>query len=153
MGQQPAGHSVDLELLSAALRHLRDAEHLADAMSPHVSLDQAHHLAGFAPECARKAAIAAEWVNKPLGHILGNKADAVLELASILAPAATDSALQGWGKTYKTLGRWDPAHRYDESGTHKRPQVEALLRESRQVVIEIMAALWADGRLPLESIQ
>ena len=40
------------DLVSAALRHARDAEWLA-----HRSPDQAYHLAGYAPECARKATV------------------------------------------------------------------------------------------------
>jgi hypothetical protein len=92
VGKKRAAQSAHLALFSAALRHLRDAEHLADATTPHGSLDQAYHLAGFAPECGRKATIAADWMNKALGHDLG-------------------------------------------------------------VVDEIMAALWADGRLPLDGLQ
>ncbi|HTN86613.1 MAG TPA: hypothetical protein VL242_23090 [Sorangium sp.] len=153
MGKQPPARSAHLTLLSAALRHLRDAEHLADATSPHLSLDQAYHLAGFAPECARKAAIAAPWVNKPLGHELGDNAEVVLELALTLDPFATRYALQGWGTTYPALDKWEPGCRYEQTSTFTSAHVEPLLREARRVVEEIMAALWADGRLPLERLR
>jgi hypothetical protein len=73
-------HAVDL--LSAALRHVRDAEHLATPNHSGYSPDQAHHLAGFGPECAQKATL------------------------------------------------------------------QAIVREARDLVDRITAALWADGRLP-----
>ena len=51
--------------ISAALRHTRDAEHLL-ASGPHRSLDQAFHLAGFGPECARKACLSESWADKTI---------------------------------------------------------------------------------------
>lgn len=45
-----------LDLLSAALRHVRDAETLATSADDARSLDQAFHLAGYGPECERDGA-------------------------------------------------------------------------------------------------
>lgn len=142
---------MDLTLLSAALRHLRDAEHLADPTTPHLSLDQAYHLAGFAPECARKAALAAPWLNKPLGHELGDDGEAILSLALALDPSVARYDLRGWELSYPSLARWRPDCRYVETNTYDASQVRSLLDDSWQVVTEIMAALWADGRLRLEA--
>ena len=140
-----------MTLLSAAIRHLRDAEHLA-AAGPHLSLDQAYHLAGFGPECARKAALAATWANQPLGHDLGDDAETVLELAFALDPSAWRYALRGWGAEYPALARWTPECRYKATKTYDRVMVEPVLREASLAMTEIMAALWADGRVSLEAL-
>lgn len=153
MAKQPAHSPVDRELLSATLPHLRDAEHLADAQGSHLSLDQAYHLAGFAPECARKAALAAPWLNKPLGHELGDDCEAILSLALALDPAAARYELQNWEQRYPALADWKPTCRYDKTSTYDATKVKPLLDECWQVVIEIMAALWADGRLSLGELQ
>lgn len=94
MKKRPADLPAELKLLSAALRHLRDAEHLADASNLHGSLDQAYHLAGFGPDC-----------------------------------------------------------RYQATGTYPRSQTEPLLREAWLAATEIMAAMWADGHVALESLR
>jgi hypothetical protein len=150
MGTPPVTENT---LLSAALRHLRDAEHLAEPAGAHLSLDQAYHLAGFGPECARKAAIAAPWADKPLGHDLSDDAEAVLDLAVAIEPAAARYALWGWEKEYTALAAWDPQCRYKRTGAHERALVEPLLREAQLAVAEIMAALWADGRLSIEALR
>jgi hypothetical protein len=137
------------DLLSAAIRHLRDAEHLADLNSAcaHRSLDQAYHLAGFGPECARKAMIAAPWMNKLLGHEIGEGAEPILVLAAMVEPKATSGDIRNWHQSYPTLAQWSPESRYEATGTRQTKTVESLLRECSLVVSEIVAALWADGRL------
>jgi len=139
-------------LLSAALRHLRDAEHLADTMNPYRSLDQAYHLAGFGPECARKAAIAAPWMNKLLGHELGDNAEDFLEMAAMLEPSAWHDDLRNWEDSYPTLASWNPESRYEPTPTYDRKKVDSLLRESWLVVSEILAFLWADGRFSWKDV-
>ena len=74
-------HAVDL--LSAALRHVRDAEHLATPNHSGHSPDQAYHLAGFGPECARKATLYHRLFDKPLGHTLGVGATTALGSRSL----------------------------------------------------------------------
>ncbi len=46
------------------------------------------------------------------------------------------------------LRRWKPAHRYDATGSHTR-RARALVEEASAVVVEILVALWADGRVEL----
>jgi hypothetical protein len=138
-----------LALVSAALRHMRDAEHLADARAAHSSPDQAYHLAGFGPECARKATLTIRWSDKPLGHALDQGAtDPVLEIALALDPYAQRYNPLDWSNRYPALARWNPQCRYDQTGKRDARQIEALVREARLVVDELVGALWADGRLP-----
>jgi hypothetical protein len=159
VSKRASSRSIDCALLSAALRHVQDAEHLAGlgplAAGPNrrISLDQAYHLAGFGPECARKAALAASWAHKPLGHELGDDADMVLQLALALDPTAERYDVQSWGSRYPALAAWTPESRYHETGTYDRAEVERLLRDAWLVVNEIMAALWADGRLALDELE
>ncbi|AUX27666.1 uncharacterized protein SOCEGT47_082640 [Sorangium cellulosum] len=135
-------------LLSAALRHIRDAEHLLAPEQPHTSPDQAYHLAGFGPECARKATLTNRWSDKPLGHTMGRPADPLLEFALALDPTAARYNPLDWGTRYPALSTWDPQCRYEATGTRTWQEVELLLGEASRAVQEIVAALWADGRLP-----
>ncbi|AUX49000.1 uncharacterized protein SOCE26_105450 [Sorangium cellulosum] len=135
-------------LLSAALRHIRDAEHLGAPGQPHTSLDQAYHLAGFGPECARKATLSHRWSDKPLGHTLGRPADPLLEFALALDPTAARYSPLDWQTRYPALSAWDPQCRYQATGSRRQQEVEQLLGEASRAVHEIVAALWADGRLP-----
>ena len=80
-----------LTLLSAALRHTRDARALL-ASSP----DQAWHLAGFGPECARKAALSERWADHAMSHQLGAPAEGVLEMAIAMDAHAVRYRLEGW---------------------------------------------------------
>ena len=138
-----------LDLISAALRHVRDAESLSRPGSEITSPDQAYHLAGFGPECARKATLSVRWSDKPLGHALGQgPTDPVLEIALALDPYARLYNPLNWRSRYPALSAWDPQCRYDRTGTRDQREVEAVVREARLVVIEIVGALWADGRLP-----
>jgi hypothetical protein len=136
-----------LALVSAALRHARDAEHLADTTSPYQSLDQAFHLAGFGPECARKATLSSRWSDKPLGHELGKKGDRVLDFVLGLDPAARRYNPLDWASRYPALHKWDPECRYETTG-HRSAKADATVAEARRAVDEIVSALWADGRLP-----
>jgi hypothetical protein len=137
-------HSVDL--LSAALRHVRDAEHLATPNHSGYSPDQAYHLAGFGPECARKATLYYRLFDKPLGHTLGAGATTALGIALSLDPVAQRYQPRSFASIYRELAAWVPDCRYERTGSRKQPQ--AIVREARDVVDGITAALWADGRLP-----
>lgn len=132
-------------LLSAALRHVRDAEHLATAATAGFSLDQARHLAGFGPECARKAILSERGFDKLIGHTFN---DTALELALSLDPVALRYEPREWAKRYPTLARWSEQCRYDATGAAAKvePQVRALLVEARDAVDDIVLRLWADGR-------
>ena len=134
--------------LSAALRHMRDAEHLADSSLGPISLDQAYHLAGFAPECARKAALSSSGFDRALGHG-GDGSETALGIALALDARAHRYELADWGARYVALALWSTrSPRYDATGTYRESDVVPLLREAREVVDRISFALWADGRVP-----
>jgi len=136
-----------LELVSAALRHVRDAEHLASA-GPDASPDQAYHLAGFGPECARKAALAERWLDLAIGHGFSEVGEDVLELAVALDPRAARYNPGAFAKIYPALGTWDVSCRYRKTGSHKLPDVQAICRQARAAVDAIVVNLWLDGQLP-----
>jgi hypothetical protein len=138
-------------LISAALRHLRDAEHLAEPGN-FQSVDQALHLAGFGPECARKACLSLRWADKALGHELGPAGEATVELAISLDPAAQRYHARGWPSRFPLLQRWNPQCRYEATGTADEPLTRQLLAEARQAVSETVLALWTDGQLSPEAI-
>ena len=136
-----------IDLVSAALRHVRDAERLlqtGDAASP----DQAYHLAGFGPECARKASLSLRWVDKEIGHGAASLADELVELVVAIDPIAHRYDPLAYSLRYPELSRWTVDCRYEKSGTRTRAQAEALCREARVAVDATVAALWADGRVP-----
>src|SRR5688572_21343969 len=76
------------DLISAALRHVRDAEHLL-APGPHRSVEQALHLAGFGPECVRKGCVDEAITDKALGHDIEGSDDPTVDLLLALDPSAS----------------------------------------------------------------
>lgn len=136
-------------LVSAALRHVRDAEHLV-APGPHTSLDQAYHLAGLGPECARKATLSSEPFRRILGHDLGTRGDALLLYWGALDPDAFRYEPLDVAIRFPALASWRVDCRYERSGTRTEGAALNLVREAREHVDGIVSALWADGRLPAE---
>lgn len=133
-------------LVSAALRHARDAERLlepGDAASP----DQAFHLAGFGPECARKAALSARWFDQALGHDFGEAGERVLDLVAALDPIAHRYAVDDYPSRFPALAKWNVSCRYHRTGEHAA-EAPFLVAEARECVDEIVLALWMDGRWP-----
>jgi hypothetical protein len=143
-------NSKALDFLSAALRHARDAEHLLDEGMGYTSPDQAYHLAGFAPECARKAVLAERWLDKALGHGIESTAEEVLEFALSLDPLARRYDPAGNRARWPALAGFRVEARYERTGTRDRASAEALCREAREAVDATVLALWTDGRIPEE---
>jgi hypothetical protein len=137
-----------LDALSAALRHVRDAEHLSRTAEEHASLDQSYHLAGFGPECARKAALGADTYARAIGHGVGPSSEAALRFALATDGAARRYDLEEWRTTYPALAGWSESARYEPTGRREAAEVAALVAEARRIVDAITYALWADGRIP-----
>lgn len=143
------------DLISAALRHVRDAEHLL-APGPHRSVEQALHLVGFGPECARKACVDEAIADKALGHDIKGAGDVVVELLLALDPAASRYGLGGPPAALPHLARhWRPEHRYMATGKPEAiaPSVTAMVHEARAFVDGCVTELWCDGVLPAEGLQ
>lgn len=83
--------------VSAALRHIGDAEYLLAAGAGHGSPDQAFHLAGFAPECIRKGILALRWLDKAIGHGADASSADLLDFAVAIDPAGRE--LEGGGQS------------------------------------------------------
>ncbi len=135
-----------MSLISAALRHTRDAEHLL-AAGPHQSVDQAWHLAGFGPECARKACLGERWADKPVGHVFG---DDVLEVAMSLDPWALRHRAREWRRSWPVLGEWRPDQRYERTGSRSPERTTDLVAAAREAVDAVVADLWTRGELSSE---
>lgn len=134
------------DLLSAALRHVRDAEAL---LPP--SPDQAWHLAGFGPECARKACLTERWADRVVGHKLDQAAEAIIETAVALDAHALRYRLEGWSSR-GMLARWTPEARYQRTNTTTPDDAAALCDDARQILLEVVTRLWADGALDTPEI-
>ena len=91
-------------MASAALRHVRDARRLTEGAAP--SFDQAWHLAGFGPECARKAALVDKAAHKRLGHDL-HQPELLAWALSIDTRAARSV------RRHAPTTDWQPDHRYE----------------------------------------
>lgn len=143
------------DLISAALRHVRDAEHLAQA-GPGESLDQAFHLAGFGPECARKACLSDNLADKAIGHGFDGGAEAVLRVALALDVHAHRYRAEGWEVRYPALTEWKVESRYWATGTANQPdrlsKTSALLRDVRSAVDNVVLAMWTDGLLSTDAL-
>ena len=132
--------------ISAALRHVRDAEHLASS-GPHQSLDQAFHLAGFGPECARKACLSERWADKAVGHGFGAETEHVLGVVLSLDVQAHRYHPESWNDRYPALDSWTEVSRYWPSGRADEAATTALVAAARSAVDEVVLALWSDGVL------
>jgi hypothetical protein len=146
------------DFASAALRHLRDAEHLIET-GAHTSRDQAWHLAGFAHECTRKAYLLAagnSWVPKLLGHDFDSSGDLVMDLAVALEPRAGRFPLHDWNTRYPAIQTWRPDHRYERTGAADRApgrNTVDLVVQARAAVDDCIFALFIDGALAIESLR
>ncbi|HET9622835.1 MAG TPA: hypothetical protein VFP84_15785 [Kofleriaceae bacterium] len=143
------------DFASAALRHIRDAEHLATE-GEHISRDQAWHLAGFAHECARKAPIYQGWIPKMLGHDFQIANELVIEFAIAFDPRANRFPLANWSKRFPAISAWSPEHRYEPTGALDNASdrcVEDLIAQGRAAVDECILALFLDGFLATESLR
>ena len=135
------------DLVSAALRHIRDAEHLADLSGPHPSPDQAYHLAGYAPECMRKATLGIRWFDKAIGHRFDDAAERVIDFAVAMEPTALRYNPTDRGNRFPAMARWREDVRYLRTGSIDLEVVRACVVEAREAVDETLFALWADGRI------
>lgn len=137
-----------LTLLSAALRHARDAEHLLEVENRGRSVDQAFHLAGFGPECVRKALLSDRVFDKVLGHRFDSGAEVVLDVVLALDPRARRYAPRGWASRYPSLVEWSEQSRYRRTGTYDSSVTTPLVEQAARAVRETLAVLFADGCLP-----
>jgi len=135
-----------LDLLSAALRHCRDAEHLLGSSHTSSSPDQAFHLAGFGPECARKAVLSRGTFDKALGHALAP--EAALGGALALDPAAHRYRITRWEMRHPALANWTEQARYEKTGQRDAAEASSTVSAARAIFDDIVLALWADGRIP-----
>jgi hypothetical protein len=135
-----AGTDRATDLISAALRHVRDADDLLRA-----SPDQSWHLAGFGPECARKACLQEKWLDHALGHDLAEWSDEVLDLALALDTQAGRYEVRDLASRFPVLASWRVKSRYDRTGTRTEPQARALVEQAADLTYELAAELWMDG--------
>jgi hypothetical protein len=138
------------DLISAALRHIRDAEHLL-APGPDQSVEQALHLAGFAPECARKGCIDDGVADKALGHGFAGGPDAVADFLLGVDPSAGRYAIDlHAGKLPERARHWTVECRYlaTRAPAELAQPAGAVVREARAFVDACVLDLWSDGALP-----
>ena len=115
----------------AAGRHLTDArKHLDDG-----NFAQASHLAGFAPECARKVLLADHW-HKILGHRMSGP---VVEALESLDPR------QVCVGELEALENWDPGVRYHASTRFSEGPTRQLVDEAHQLTCAALARAWLVG--------
>ncbi len=143
-------------LLSAALRHVRDAEHLL-APGPHRSVEQALHLAGFGPECAHKGCVDETITDHALGHDINDATDAVVEVLLALDPAASRYGIDEHAtRLPNRVARWRPDCRYNATRApepHAVQVVEDVVREARSFVDDCVLAIWSDGVLGVDALR
>lgn len=121
------------DLLSAALRHVRDAEALLES-----SVDQAWHLVGYGPECATKALLPRSDFDRALGHDLREE---LVELVRALGPAPRLPARPS------ELRNWSVSVRYERTGTARRETARRAVEAARRFVHRVVADAWCEGRI------
>jgi methionyl-tRNA formyltransferase len=134
------------DLVSAALRHARVAEHLV-AEGPDRALDEGFHIAGFGPECAQAACLGEEWFGRAIGHGFDAAQAENLRLLLRLDPKARRYLPADWGARYPELRTWTVQSRYRPTGSFDLARATAVTIEAREIVRRVVASLWADGLL------
>lgn len=143
-----------LELLSAAVRHVNDAAHLLDAVRlldgtvKRTSPDQAYYLAGYGPECARKAIFSLHWLDQSIGHDVNEASEELLDLLLSLDPLANRYDPSGFRSRFPALAGWKVDVRYAKTGFVSSTRARSFHGEAEGAVVSILALLWADGRIP-----
>jgi hypothetical protein len=138
-----------IDLLSAALRHVRDAEFLLTAPEPSGSVDQAFHLAGYGPECARKATLTRRDFDQTIGHRFDPPIETIIDALVALDAWAQRYKASGWPTRFPALTQWQETVRYRRTGSTDPYLAREVVVQSREAVDGIVAALWADGRFPI----
>lgn len=140
-------------LLSAALRHVRDAETLIRP-GPDRSIDQVLYLSGLGPECARKACVDNGVADKALGHDIHSEEDDVLAVLLSLDPSASRYQLAQHSSELPHRHRlWRIERRYDKTGATTESEARAVLEEARRFVDRWTIELWSDGVIDAEELQ
>lgn len=140
-------------LISAALRHVRDAEHLLEP-GPHQSVEQALHLVGFGPECARKACLDESLADKALGHDIKGAGDPVVDFLLAIDPSASRYRIEDQhAEVPLHVEHWNVGVRYLMKGQADQARVRALVEEARRFVDRCVTELWCDGALPSEALR
>jgi hypothetical protein len=143
-----------MALVSATLRHLSDARTLLTS-----SPVQAMYLAGYGPECIRKAALMRlpeedeDQRNRTIGHRFGKPEELALRLFCDGDLLASRYGLTGWKKKENALGDWKEDLRYSRSDSVTSRQATKLVEASEKLAMRTLTDLWCDGRLePLGSL-
>jgi len=142
-----------VRLLSAALRHVRDAEHLLE-QGPHRSVEQSLHLAGFAPECAIKACIDEDLADKALAHNIADAGNAVVGWLLACDPAASRykidrqvATLPHRAEHWRLESRYMATETADERVAALVVVATLVVEEARAFVDGCVTQLWCDGAI------
>lgn len=141
-------------LISAGLRHLRDAQELRSR-----SLDQSFHLAGYGPECIRKGCFNENIADKALGHDLTDATEPIVAFLAAYDPEAARYGVEDMMTSLPLLNQanWSPEVRYNKTGSVLMEigtdRLDQILDEARRYVDERVTNLWADGAIALRDLQ
>jgi hypothetical protein len=141
-------------LISAALRHVRDAEHLL-VPGLHRSVEQALHLAGFGPECIRKGCVDETIADQALGHDIVDATDSVVDVLLALDPAASRYGIDEAASRLSQRARhWSPGCRYMATVAPEplAGSVALVVHEARAFVDELVLEIWSDGGLAARAL-
>ncbi len=139
-------HSRRSRLVSAALRHMRVAEHLlVDGLGR--SFDDSFYIAGFGPECAQAACLSEEWFERAIGHGFTDAQIANLRFVMSLDTRARRYLAADWAAEFPILMAWRVLRRYDRTGSVERKTACEMVASSRTLVDRVASQLWADGML------
>lgn len=87
-------------------------------------------------------------LDKAIGHGFRNDQEVVLAMVLALDPLASRYELPGWRGRFPVLGQWNEQVRYEASDRVGAAFARQMVKASTALVTEVVAALWADGRLP-----
>lgn len=133
----------DEKYLSAASKHLHDAELLLAADRP----DNTAYLSGYVAECAMKGLLGAQhgFSGSGFGHDLPALSRAAASLAVTLSPVAARYVLPTGPDEASLFSSWHPGLRYNADQTTPEPTARTWLRAANSFHREIILPLRLDG--------
>jgi HEPN domain-containing protein len=133
----------DEKYLSAASKHLHDAELLVAAGRP----DNAAYLSGYVAECALKGLLHAQhgFSGRGFGHDLPALSRAATSFAVALSPVVKRYIPPAGPDAASLLSAWAPDMRYQADQTIPEPTARMWLRAANSFHREIIVPMRLDG--------
>lgn len=132
---------VSEDYVSAATRHLADAELLSSGQRP----DNAAYLGGYVIECVLKRVLEVHgYAGRSFGHDARNMTTSALFLATVLSPGLARYRIDRIPGLEAAVALWSPALRYSSTGSVLTGGANTVLAAARELYKTVLIPLLLD---------